>query len=98
RYTTQGKAEYKQRKETIERQFGSAKEYHGLRYTNQRGRKKMDLKAVLTFACMNMKKLALMMDRKERDGGGDGPSFADLWKKYTKKRQTPRFIRSLSAV
>ncbi|MBS6525754.1 MAG: hypothetical protein KH322_07035, partial [Peptoniphilaceae bacterium] len=32
------------------------------------------------------------------DGGGDGPSFADLWKKYIKKRQTPRFIRSLSAV
>ena len=41
------------------------------------------------------------MDRKERDGGGDGPSFADLWRKWIdniKKRQTPRFIRSLSAV
>ncbi|MEQ3354186.1 hypothetical protein AAA081_07770, partial [Aedoeadaptatus acetigenes] len=60
--------------------------------------KKMDLKAVLTFACMNMKKLALMMDRKDRDGGGDGPSFADLWRKYIKKRQTPSFVRSLSAV
>ncbi|MCU6787303.1 hypothetical protein OCV31_08725, partial [Aedoeadaptatus acetigenes] len=72
--------------------------YHGLRYTNQRGRKKMDLKAVLTFACMNMKKLALMMDRRDRERGNCGPSFADLWKKYIKKRQTPSFIRSLSAV
>ena len=51
----------------IERQFGSAKEYHGLRYTNRCGRKKIDLKAVLTFACMNMKKLTLMMDRRDRE-------------------------------
>ncbi|MCU6786959.1 hypothetical protein, partial [Aedoeadaptatus acetigenes] len=62
---------------------------------------KMDLKAVLTFACMNMKKLALMMDRRDRERGNCGPSFADLWRKWIdniKKRQTPRFIRSLSAV
>ena len=63
RYTSQGKKEYARRKETIERQFGSAKEYHSFRYTNMKGKAKMDMKAALTFACLNMKKLALMMYR-----------------------------------
>ncbi len=63
RYTHQGKKDYKQRKETIERQFGSAKEYHGFRYTNMKGQQKMQMKAALTFTCLNMKKLAIMMDR-----------------------------------
>lgn len=63
RYTTKGKEEYKRRKETIERQFGSAKEFHGFRYTNMKGIQKMEMKAALTFACLNMKKLALMMYR-----------------------------------
>lgn len=64
RYTYQGKGEYKLRKETIERQFGSAKEYHGFRYTNMRWLMKMQMKAALTFTCLNMKKLAIMMDKK----------------------------------
>lgn len=63
RYTNKGKKEYSQRKETIERIFGSAKEFHGFRYTNMRGLLKMEMKAALTFACMNMKKLALMCYR-----------------------------------
>ena len=60
RLTPQGKEEYRRRKETIERQFGSAKEYHNFRFTNMIGRAKMDMKAALTFACLNMKKLALL--------------------------------------
>ena len=44
RLTKYGKAEYKQRKETIERQFGSAKEYHSFRYTNIKGKAKMNMK------------------------------------------------------
>ena len=58
RKTPTGKAEYKQRKETIERCFATAKEYHGFRYTNMKGLAKMRMKSALTFACMNMKKLA----------------------------------------
>ncbi|TLQ14166.1 IS1182 family transposase [Lentilactobacillus parafarraginis] len=49
---------YDVRKETIERVFGTAKEFHGLRYTNMRGKDKMAMKVGLTFACLNMKKLA----------------------------------------
>ena len=49
---------YKLRKETIERDFGIAKEYHGFRYTQEYGRARMELKSALTFACMNLKKLA----------------------------------------
>lgn len=49
---------YDQRKETVERLFGTAKEYHGFRYTNMIGKARMKMKVGLTFACMNLKKLA----------------------------------------
>ncbi|MGV9052485.1 transposase [Lactococcus lactis] len=48
---------YNLRKETIERIFGTAKAFHGLRYTNQRGREKFHSKLTLIFGCLNMKKL-----------------------------------------
>ena len=48
----------KRKQKTIERCFGTAKEYHGFRYTNMKGLAKMRMKSALTFACMNMKKLA----------------------------------------
>lgn len=48
---------YSHRKETIERLFGTAKENHGFRYTQMIG------EARLTFACMNLKKLARMLER-----------------------------------
>ena len=35
-----------------------AKELHGFRYTQQFGKAQMEVKAALTFACMNLKKLA----------------------------------------
>ena len=56
---TYGIREYYQlRKETIERSFGLAKELHGFRYTQEYGKARMVVKAALTFACMNLKKLA----------------------------------------
>jgi transposase len=58
RLTPKGKEIYALRKETIERDFGTAKEHHGMRYTQQVGKEKMAMKVGLTFACMNMKKLA----------------------------------------
>ena len=63
RYTKRGKEEYKRRKETIERTLKTVKEYHGFRYTNEKGKAKKQIKALLTFACLNMKKLANMMSR-----------------------------------
>ena len=47
------------RKETIERVFADAKERHGMRYATMRGLKKVRMQVTLTFACMNLKKLAL---------------------------------------
>ena len=55
---------YKLRQETIERIFGTAKENHGFRYTQMFGKAQMEMKAGLTFACMNLKKLAKMKQRK----------------------------------
>lgn len=68
RHTLGMKALYDQRKETIERIFGSAKEYHGFRYTNMIGKARMVMKAALTFTCINLKKLARKM--------GGNPSFS----------------------
>ena len=58
RYTLGMKELYSHRKETIERIFGTAKENHGFRYTQMYGKARMRMKAALTFACMNLKKLA----------------------------------------
>lgn len=61
RYTKKGKEEYKRKKETVEGQFGSTKEFHGFRYTNMIGLVKIEMKASLTFACINMKKLSILL-------------------------------------
>jgi hypothetical protein len=69
RLTPEGKVWYKKRKETIERQFGTAKEHHGFRYTNLLGRAKMQMKAAVTFACLNIKKLVFLLEGREQNGG-----------------------------
>lgn len=63
RHTCGNKALYNKRKETIERLFGTAKEFHGFRYTNMIGKARMEMKVGLTFACLNLKKLARMLWR-----------------------------------
>ena len=55
---------YAVRKETIERIFGTAKENHGFRYTQMFGKARMEMKVGLTFACMNLKKLAKIKAKK----------------------------------
>ena len=58
RYSPQGKEIYSLRSQTIERVFADAKEKHFMRYTQFRGLAKLRMQALLTFACMNLKKLA----------------------------------------
>lgn len=58
RYTDGIREYYQFRKETIERDFGLAKELHGFRYTQMFGKARMEMKAALTYACLNLKKLA----------------------------------------
>lgn len=58
RHTEYNKSLYSKRKETIERVFADMKEKHGLRYTQYRGIGKVRNEVMLTFACMNLKKLA----------------------------------------
>lgn len=64
RHVFQYREIYKQRKETIERVFADAKEHHALRYTMLCGLEKVKMQATLTFACMNLKKLAIWKHRK----------------------------------
>lgn len=58
RYRYDLKNLYKYRKETIERIFGLAKELHGFHYTQQFGKAQMEVKTALTYAGLNLKKLA----------------------------------------
>jgi hypothetical protein len=58
RYMPEYKKIYKRRKETIERVFADAKEKRGMRYTRLRGLQRVRMQVTLTFACMNLKKLA----------------------------------------
>ena len=71
------------RKETIERSFGTAKERHGMRYTQQVGNEKMRMKVGLTFACMNMKKLAGILTRRTRKKAGNGGISAYMQQLFT---------------
>ena len=63
RYVPKYREIYKQRKQTIERVFADAKEKHGMRYTMLRGLKRVTMQVTLTFACMNLKKLAIWKRR-----------------------------------
>ena len=84
RYTYTGKAEYEMRKQTIERQFGTAKECHNFRYTNQRGIEKMTVKAAITFTCLNIKKLVKMLS--QRDTNSPKKLIQSLKNIYTPKK------------
>ena len=65
RHTRGMKELYSKRKETIERLFGTAKENHGFCYTQMNGKARMEMKVGLTFACMNLKKLAGILQKRE---------------------------------
>ena len=58
RYHPEMKDLYGLRKETIERDFAIAKELHSFRYTQLFGKARMEMKAALTYLCLNLKKLA----------------------------------------
>ena len=66
RKTDYHKEVYKKRKETVERQFGEGKENNTLRYTRYKGVKKNQNYITLLFACMNLKKLALWTDKRNK--------------------------------
>ena len=66
RYEIRGKAIYGRRKETVERSFADGKQLHGHRYARFRGLLKVTAQCLLSAACQNMKKIALIVHRKGR--------------------------------
>lgn len=70
---------YQMRGQTIERVFADAKEKHALRYAQLRGLQKVKMQVTLTFACMNLKKLAIWKRRK----GLLEPLLRDFWHRKT---------------
>lgn len=65
RYTEQGKKIYQRRKETVERSFADSKQLHGHRYARLRGIGKVFEQCLLCAAVQNMKKIALVVDKKD---------------------------------
>lgn len=57
---------YKKRKETSERVFADAKEKLWMRWTNYRGSGKVTVHTMLTFASMNLNKLAIWLRKGNR--------------------------------
>ena len=76
RYSPKGKEIYKLRCETIERVFADAKEKHAMRYTQFRGLARLKMQVLLTFSCMNLKKLA----KWKRKSGLFYPTFDSIYK------------------
>ena len=64
RLTDLGKRLYAPRKETVERSFADAKQLHGHRYARFRGLAKVQAQCLLSAACQNMKKIALLLTRR----------------------------------
>lgn len=73
RHTEENKQIYVLRKETIERVFADMKEKHGMRWTTLRGLRKVTMQAMLTFAAMNLKKLATWLWKSGQ------PSHKNTW-------------------
>lgn len=63
RLTELGKRIYARRKETVKRSFANAKKLHGHRYARFRGLSKIQAQCMLSAACQNMKKMALLSRR-----------------------------------
>ena len=78
RHTPWVKDLYDKRKQKIERVFADAKVKHGLHYTQLRGLAKVTMQVTLTFACMNLKKLA-KWKRKSSSPACFFPVFSLFW-------------------
>lgn len=85
RHVRGNKAIYQKRKETIERIFGTAKEHHGFRYTQYIGKARMEMKAGLTFACMNLKKLARFLGKNRLLNGQKRRFLRNFWIQFNFK-------------
>lgn len=73
RHTEESRRINEQRKETIECVFADLKEKHGIRWTTWRGLNRVTMQAMLTFAAMNLKKLATWLWKSGR------PFDKNLW-------------------
>lgn len=71
RKAKEGKALYKRRKETIERSFADAKQLHGHRYIRMRGLLRAQEQCLLSAACQNMKKMALLLCQPGKNSKND---------------------------
>ena len=70
RKTSQGRAIYKRRKETVERSFADAKQLHGHRYARFRGLIKVQWQCLLAASAQNIKKIAMALTKVPKPAWG----------------------------
>lgn len=87
RHSLRLKGIYALRKETIERIFGTAKEYHGFRFTRLVGKAAMEMKVGLTYAGMNMKKLVKIRKKQGNCGSFHVHLFFKFLASFMKKEK-----------
>lgn len=95
RHTPGRKEQYQKRKETIERLFGTAKEHHGMRYTQSIGKARVGLQVGLTLACLNLKKLAILKHKRRlSEEGTFAPIslFSSFFNFWTKRKPADRLL------
>ena len=99
RYTQEWKDNYPLRKETVERTFADCKEQHGLRFTRVRGLVQNEHNSTIIFACHNLKKMALWVDKYTEDNTNnkenilENSNFSKILVKIVEiKRQIDLFI------
>ncbi len=68
RHSDRGREVYKLRKEKIERLFADWKEKYGMRYLRLRGKERVRNHILLSLTCMNIKKMAIHLNRREKYG------------------------------
>ena len=82
------------RKQTIERQFGTSKECHNFRYTNQKGIEKMTVKAAITFTFLNIKKLVKMLSQRDTNSPKKTKKEVKNIKNIYQKQKIQIFLRN----
>jgi len=89
RHSPVGRTTYQARSETIERIFADAKEKHAMRYTHLRGLAKLKMQTLLTYAAMNLKKMARWKSRNEQTliFSPTTSIFHKIWQKINPARQ-----------
>ena len=92
RRSQEWKTLYPERSRTIERVFADAKEKHGMRYARYRGVARVTMQILMTYAAMNLKKLATWKAKRTNNTAPPFPRLKTIMQQLLKFYPKPRFV------